>query len=28
VQFIELKQGPYTPADKVYFNPLAHEQTK
>jgi hypothetical protein len=32
VQFIELKQGPYTPADKVYFNPdfnpLQHEQTK
>jgi len=29
VQFIEIKQGPYTPADKVFFvNPLAHEQTK
>jgi len=28
VQFIEIKQGPYTPADKVFFNLLAHEQTK
>ena len=28
VQFIEIKQGPYTPSDKVFFNPLAHEQTK
>lgn len=28
VQFVEIKQGPYTPADKVYFNPLAYEQTK
>jgi cupin fold WbuC family metalloprotein len=28
VQFIEIKQGPYTPSDKVYFNPTAHEQTK
>jgi len=28
VQFIEIKQGPYTPAAKVFFNPLAHEQTK
>lgn len=27
-KFIEIKQGPYTPADKVFFNPLAHEQTK
>jgi hypothetical protein len=27
-QFVEIKQGPYTPADKVYFNPLSHEQTK
>jgi len=27
-QFVEIKQGPYTPADKVYFNPLEHEQTK
>lgn len=26
--FIELKQGPYTPEDKVFFNPLAHEQMK
>lgn len=28
VQFVEIKQGPYTPADKVFFCPLAHEQTK
>ena len=28
VQFVEIKQGPYTPADKVFFNPLAHEQMK
>jgi hypothetical protein len=27
-QFVEVKQGPYTPEDKIYFNPLAHEQTK
>ena len=27
-QFVEIKQGPYTPADKVFFNPLAHEQMK
>ena len=27
-QFIEVKQGPFTPADKVFFNPLAHEQSK
>jgi hypothetical protein len=32
VQFVEIKQGPYTPADKVYFNydfdPTRHEQMK
>lgn len=28
VQFVEIKQGPYTPADKVFFNPLDHEQSK
>lgn len=28
VQFIEIKQGPYTPSDKVFFNPIAHEQMK
>jgi hypothetical protein len=27
-RFYEIKQGPYAPSDKVYFNPLAHEQTK
>jgi hypothetical protein len=27
-QIVEIKQGPYTPQDKVYFNPLEHEQTK
>ena len=27
-QFIEIKQGPYTPEDKVFFNPLSHEQMK
>lgn len=28
VQFIEIKQGPYTPEDKVIFNPMAHENMK
>lgn len=27
-QFLEIKQGPYTPSDKVFFNPLCHEQMK
>ena len=27
-RFIEVKQGPYVADDKIYFNPLAHEQTR
>ena len=27
-QFIEIKQGPFTPQDKVSFNPLCHESMK
>jgi len=27
-QFIEIKQGPYTPADKVFFDPRCHESMK
>lgn len=27
-QFIEIKQGPFTPADKVFFDPRCHEQMK
>ena len=27
-QFIEIKQGPYAPEDKVFFNPRSHEQMK
>ena len=28
VSFVEIKQGPYTPEDKVYFNPVLHENMK
>lgn len=27
-EIVEVKQGPYSPSDKVYFNPLDHEQSK
>lgn len=27
-QFVEIKQGPYAAADKVFFNPMSHEQMK
>lgn len=28
VEFTEIKQGPFSVAAKVFFNPLAHEQMK
>lgn len=28
VQFIEIKQGPHCPEDKIYFNPMDHENMK
>ena len=27
-QFLEIKQGPYAPSDKVFFDPRCHEQMK
>lgn len=27
-QFVEIKQGPFTPADKVFFDPRCHESMK
>ena len=28
VRLVEIKQGPYAPSDKVFFDPRCHEQTK